>query len=60
MKRRPKKTRLLTLVVKVRADATFSAAAVRREVRCLINDACNYAADPGDVRAVRVSAAPRP
>jgi hypothetical protein len=56
--RRPK-TRILHVNVKVRASAALSPAAVRRELRTLINEQCFYSADTEDLRAVRVRAAGR-
>jgi hypothetical protein len=54
MARRRKK---LTMLVTVSVPVDMSAAEARREVRYLITDQCNYAADFGDVKAVAVRAA---
>lgn len=52
MKRRKKVTMLVTVSVPV----AMTAAQARREVRSLVTDQCNYAADPDEVKAVKVRA----
>lgn len=56
--RRTRKT--VWVMVKLSVPVTMSAAAARLEARTLINDACTYYADPGDVKARAVQPAPRP
>lgn len=46
-----KNRKTIRLLLTVSVPAEMSAADARREVRTLINDQCNYDADPGDVRA---------
>ena len=59
--RRPRAptTRTLQMLVTVRIPREMTAIQARREVRCLITEQCNYAAEPDDVRAVSVRPAPR-
>ncbi|WP_295537622.1 hypothetical protein [uncultured Thioclava sp.] len=52
-----KKTHYVLVRVKARDD--MSATEVRREVRTLINDQCNYSAEPDDLRASKVSHVPK-
>ncbi len=47
------------VLVRVSAPSDLSAAEVRREVRTLINEQANWAADHGDVRAQKVAPAPK-
>lgn len=47
------------VLVRVTAPDDMRAADVRREVRTLINEQCNYSADPGDIRAAAVTPAPK-
>ncbi len=46
------------VLVKVSAPEDLTAAQVRREVRTLINEQCNYVADETDIRAAKVAAVP--
>lgn len=47
------------VLVRVSAPGDMSAADVRREVRTLINEQCNYSADVGDIRAASVTPVPK-
>lgn len=44
------------MTIRVSAPADMPAVQVRRELRALVNEGCNYAADPGDVRIARIDA----
>lgn len=48
------KRKTILCVVKVSAPREFSAAAIRREVRTLINEQTTYYADHGDIKALAV------
>lgn len=52
----PRKTVLM--MVAVRVPPTMSARDAKREVRELINNQCNWSADPGDVRVVKITPPP--
>ncbi|MDQ0422329.1 hypothetical protein J2045_003377 [Peteryoungia aggregata LMG 23059] len=56
----PRKKRV-TMLVTVSVPEHLSAAEARREVRTLINEQCLYSSelDDGDIKAVRVTPAPR-
>ena len=47
------------LIVEVSVPVGMTAAEARREVKTLISDQCNYAADPDDIKALSVKAAPK-
>lgn len=47
------------VLVRVKAPDDMRAVDVRREVRTLINEQCNYKADPGDIRAAAVTPVPK-
>jgi hypothetical protein len=47
------------MIVTVSVPKHISASAARREVRTLINQQCNYFAEPEDIRATGVIAAER-
>ena len=46
------------IMIKVSAPPELTAAEVRREIRALVNDQCNYSADEGDIRVQKASAVP--
>lgn len=48
----------VTMLVTVSVPVAMTAAQARREVRTLITDQCNYSADEGDVKALKVKSAP--
>lgn len=52
---KPKKTGKRTVEIKitVRIPSLMTKRDAMREVRTLVNEQCNYSADPGDVRIVR-------
>jgi hypothetical protein len=47
------------MIVTVSVPAGMSAAAARREVKTLISEQCNYSAEPDDIKALGVKAAPK-
>lgn len=51
--------KIVTMALTVSVPSTMTAREARREVRSLINDQCNWSADPGDVK-VRKLTPPRP
>ena len=51
------KRKQLWMLVKVSVPAEMSAAEARREVRTLVSEQCNYAADSEDVKALAVKPA---
>ena len=51
-------TKTMRVLVTLIVPRDMTAIQARREVRTLINDQSHYAADPGDVRARKVSGAP--
>ena len=53
----PEKRKTLAMTVTVSVPAEMTAAQARKEVRSLIGDQCNYAADYEDVRVRSVKAA---
>ena len=59
--KRAARRRTLYMTLAVRVPADMPAAQARREVRSLVNDQCNYDAEPGDVRvaSLRSTRAPR-
>lgn len=48
--------KIIEMTVKVSVPSHMSASEARREVRTLISSQCNYAAEPDDVKALKVSA----
>lgn len=47
----------VTVIMTVSVPAGMTPAAARREIRSLVNDQCNYSADPGDVKAIMITPA---
>lgn len=47
------------VLIRVTAPDDMPAAQVRREVRSLINDQCNYSANEGDLRVTKVLPVPQ-
>lgn len=54
-----KRKKILRMLIEVSVPRNMTAIQARREVRTLINEQCNYAADYGDVRAAKVGPAPK-
>lgn len=50
-----KETKLMTVTLQLRVPVSMDRATVCREVRTLVNEQCNYAADPDDIRVVKAS-----
>ncbi len=53
------KRKKVTMLVTVTVPAETTPAEARREVRTLVNEQCNYFLDYNEIRAVKVSPAPK-
>lgn len=52
------KRKKISFLVTVSVPGWMTAAEARREIKTLINDQCNYTAEPEEVRAVKATKVP--
>lgn len=50
-----KKRKTLELLITVSVPTDMRIAQVRKEVKTLVNEQCNYSADEGDIRIKRIA-----